>query len=64
MRLPKRAFAHALPWWQELILDWVSSWQTIRYLRVEAVASGSSLEWDCPTDTDFARQNLEALYHQ
>ena len=63
MRLPKRAFSHALPWWQELVLDWVSSWQTIRYLQVEAV-DGSSLEWDCPTDTDYARHNLEALYHQ
>ena len=63
MRLPQRAFAHALPWWQELILDWVSSWQTIRYITVEA-ADGSNLEWDCPTDTDCARQNLEALYHQ
>jgi hypothetical protein len=63
MRLPKRAFAHALPWWQELVLDWVSSWQTIRYLSVESV-DGSSLEWDCPTHLDCARQGLEALFHQ
>ena len=63
MRLPMRAFAHALPWWQELVLDWISSWQTIRYLEVEA-ADGSSLEWECPSDLDYARQELEALFHQ
>ena len=64
MRLPMRAFAHALPWWQELILDWVSSWQTIRYLEVEAAADGESLIWECPTHLDYARQDLEALFHQ
>jgi hypothetical protein len=64
MRLPQRAFAHALPWWQELILDWIATWQTIRYLQVEAVADGESLIWECPTDLDYARQDLEALFHQ
>jgi len=63
MRLPNRSFAHALPWWQELVLDWVATWQTIRYLQVEAV-DGSSLEWECPSDLDYARQDLEALLHQ
>jgi hypothetical protein len=62
--LRRRAFASSIPWWQELILDWVSSWQTIRYLEVEAVADDAALTWECPTDADLARHQLEALYHQ
>jgi hypothetical protein len=63
MRLPKRAFPDALPWWQELLLDWIATWQTIRYLQVESV-DGESLIWECPTHLDYARQELEALFHQ
>jgi len=54
-----------LRWWQELILNWVSSWSTIGCLTVTSAADADVFaSWDLPTDTELARAELEEAFHR
>ena len=50
-----------LPWWQELMLNWVSSWSTIGSLQVVASNREDVFTWDLPTDLEHQRAELEQL---
>lgn len=50
-----------LSWWQELILNWVASWDTIETLHITSAATDQEVTWDVPTDLDLARLELEEL---
>lgn len=50
-----------LAWWQELILNWVASWETIETLHVTSSKTDQDVTWDVPTDLELARQELEEL---
>ena len=50
-----------LAWWQELILNWVASWNTIETLHVTSSKTDQETTWDVPTDLELARQELEEL---
>jgi hypothetical protein len=51
-----------LAWWQELILNWVSSWDTVGCLTVTSAADPDEwTAWDLPTYLDLQRMELEEL---
>jgi hypothetical protein len=50
-----------LTWWQELILNWAASWETIETLHVTSSKTDQEVTWDVPTDLDLARIELEQL---
>ena len=50
-----------LAWWQELILNWVASWDTIETLQVTSATVDDDATWDMPTDIELARLELEEL---
>lgn len=50
-----------LAWWQELILNWVASWNTIEILHVTSSATDKEVTWDVPTDLELKRMELEEL---
>lgn len=50
-----------LTWWQELILNWAATWDTIETLHVTSTRTGECLTWDVPTDLELARLKLEEL---
>ena len=50
-----------LTWWQELILNWAASWDTIETLHCTSATTDDCLIWDVPTDLDLARLELEEL---
>jgi hypothetical protein len=50
-----------LPWWQELILNWVASWGSLASLTVVSADRELYVSWDLPTDLDMQRAELEAL---
>lgn len=50
-----------LKWWQELILNWVASWDTIGDLAVSSADGEAYTAWELPSDLDLARQELEEL---
>ena len=50
-----------LPWWQELILNWVSSWVTIGTLQVTSADGAELGQWDLPTDLEMQRAELEEM---
>jgi hypothetical protein len=50
-----------LTWWQELILNWAASWETIETLHVTSTRTDDCLTWDVPTDLDLQRMELEEL---
>jgi hypothetical protein len=50
-----------LSWWQELILNWVSSWHAIGDLAVTSADGESYCSWELPTDIELARLELEEL---
>ena len=51
-----------LRWWQELILNWVSSWHSIGCLTVTSAADPDAFAaWDLPSDLDLQRLELEEL---
>jgi hypothetical protein len=51
-----------LAWWQELILNWVSSWNSIGCLTVVSAADPEEFAaWDLPTDLELQRMELEEL---
>ena len=50
-----------LTWWQELILNWAASWETIETLHCTSSKTDQEVTWDMPTDLDLARLELEEL---
>jgi hypothetical protein len=50
-----------LSWWQELILNWAASWQSIETLHVTSSKTDQEVTWDVPTDLDLQRMELEQL---
>jgi hypothetical protein len=50
-----------LTWWQELILNWAASWETIETLHCTSSKTDQEVTWDVPTDLDLARLELEEL---
>ena len=50
-----------LPWWQELILNWVSSWGSVGCVTVTNAAGDDFCTWNLPTDLDMQRAELEEL---
>jgi len=50
-----------LTWWQELILNWVASWNAIEALHVTSSSTDDCLTWDVPTDLELKRLELEEL---
>jgi hypothetical protein len=50
-----------LTWWQELILNWAASWETIETLHVTSSKTDQEVTWDVPTDLDLQRMELEQL---
>ena len=50
-----------LAWWQELILNWVATWQSIDYMHVCSSTTDDCFEWEVPTDLELARLELEEL---
>jgi hypothetical protein len=53
-----------LSWWQELILNWVASWDAIGDLTVTSADGESYCSWELPTDIELARMELEELIEQ
>ena len=52
---------HWLSWWQELILNWVSSWHSVGTLVVISANGDDQAEWHVPTDIELKRAELEEL---
>ena len=50
-----------LAWWQELILNWVATWESIDYMHVCNSAADDCLEWDVLSDLELKRMELEEL---
>ena len=50
-----------LAWWQELILNWVASWESVETLHVTSSKTDQEVTWDVPTDLDLQRMELEQL---
>lgn len=50
-----------LAWWQELILNWVASWDAIDNIQVTSARTDHFVSWDLPTDLDLQRIELEEL---
>ncbi len=50
-----------LRWWQELILNWVSTWETVGELTVTSADGETYASWDLPSDLDLQRMELEEL---
>jgi hypothetical protein len=50
-----------LAWWQELILNWIASWDSIGMLTITSPDGEYQTTWDMPTDIELARLELEEL---
>ena len=50
-----------LAWWQELILNWVASWESVETLHVTSSKTDQETTWDVPTDLELKRIELEQL---
>ena len=50
-----------LDWWQELVLNWVASWETIENLHVTSGRPDDEITWNIPSDWDLVRMELEEL---
>ena len=50
-----------LAWWQELIINWVASWDAIDSITVTSARTDQYVSWDLPTDLDLQRIELEEL---
>ncbi len=50
-----------MAWWQELLLNWVASWDSIETLHVTSSKSDEYAQWDVPTDLELKRMELEEL---
>lgn len=52
-----------LPWWQELIINWVSSWRSVGCVTVTNAVGDDFCTWNLPTDLNMKRASLEELLH-
>lgn len=50
-----------LAWWQELLLNWVASWNAIGTLTITSADGEDLCEWDIPSDLELAHMELEEL---
>lgn len=50
-----------LAWWQELILNWVSSWHAVSTLVVTSSNCDDFLAYEVPSDLELDRFKLEEL---
>jgi hypothetical protein len=50
-----------LSWWQELVLNWVASWDAVGDLTVTSADRDAYCAWELPTDLELARMELEEL---
>lgn len=50
-----------LKWWQEIIINWVASWDNLSTVMVITTA-GHQWEWDMPPDHELDRMLLEELW--
>jgi hypothetical protein len=50
-----------LSWWQELILNWAASWQSIETMHITSSKTDQEVAWDVPTDLELKRIELEQL---
>jgi hypothetical protein len=50
-----------LAWWQELILNWVSSWHAVGTLLVTEAGGDDFLAYEVPSDLELNRLQLEEL---
>jgi hypothetical protein len=50
-----------LAWWQELILNWVSSWHAVSSLVVTQADGDDFVAWEVPSDLELQRLQLEQL---
>jgi len=50
-----------LPRWQELILNWVASWDSLSVVVAVSADEEHQAEFHVPTDLDLQRQELEEL---
>jgi len=53
-----------MPWWQELILNWVASWSSISLLVAVDAEGEHQAEFHLPTDIQLQRQELEEMLQQ
>ena len=53
-----------LSWWQELVLNWVASWDAVGDLTVTSADGDAYCAWELPTDLELARMELEELIEQ
>jgi len=50
-----------LAWWQELLLNWAASWESVESLHVTSARSDEYAQWDVPSDLELQRMQLEEL---
>lgn len=50
-----------LPWWQELLLNWIASWKSIGTLVVISADEEHQISWNVPSDLDMKRMEFEEL---
>ena len=48
-----------LAWWQELILNWVASWESVETLHVTSSRTNQEATWEVLSDLELARMELE-----
>jgi hypothetical protein len=48
-----------LPWWQEIILNWVATWDTVSIVLVVSSDGQDQAQWDAPADWELDKINLE-----
>ena len=48
-----------LPWWQELLLNWVASWGAVKSLVVTSADGTLECTWELPTPLELKRMELE-----
>ena len=50
-----------LAWWQELVLNWVASWEVLNTLHVTSSKTNQEVAWRVPSDLELKRMELEEL---
>lgn len=50
-----------LAWWQEMILNWVASWESVETLHVTSSKTDQAMTWEELSDLELARLELEEL---
>ena len=50
-----------LAWWQELVLNWVATWESVEALHVTSSKTDEEVAWSVPSDLELKRMELEEL---